>query len=421
MDMLTDDTVTGDQLVKAIEREQTALTTFLAGRAELDDDDRVTLGQFQKSLSGLRDLASSSEALNAFRDLGKATSDAQAEADELKATAVDKAFKSIAATVLDDEGSAAYLSSPFALGKSSSAVAVKGIMPALKAASGLVNTATATQGAELLRVAPREWLEQLWRPRTVLDLVTRGDSDFDSVEWVETIFTNNAAEVGEATALVGASGLKPDSLNENVVKQATAVTIAHLKHSTERALRNRGEVANLIENELSVGLEERIDLQLTAGNGTAPNMRGALATSGTQAQAFATDMITTLVKARTKVRLARSSSTPTVLLNPVDYEAWTLTKDGSGDYMFAGTLFGSEGVPGLLGMRFVESETIPAGVAIVADWASATLQTIDAERIVWTDSHMDYFARNIRSCRAEIDVLFSIRRPGQFVVADLTP
>ena len=406
-----------DELIKSIEREQNALTTFLAERAELTDDDRTTLAAHNQTLKSLRDLASSSEALNAFRDLAKQTTEAKnAEVDALNA----KAVKSLTEQIWDDEHQRAYLKSKIAPGRSSEAIKVDGLFSSLgvHGRKNLVSTSVAGQGAELLRAAPREILDLLWRPTTLLDLVDKATSDYDSLEWVETIFTNNAAEVEEATALVGTSGIKPDSDNEMVVRVANAVTIAHLKHATERALRNRGELARLIETELTKGLDERIDLQIAAGNGVGPNMLGVLATSGTQAQPFVTDMITTLVKARTKVSLADATGSVTVVMNPLDYENLLLTVAPGGGYLFAGALFGTGSVS-ILGMNFVQSRIMPVGVAIVADWSSALLQTIDNDRIAWTDSHQDYFARNIRSCRAEIDVLFRIQRPAQFVVTDL--
>lgn len=404
-----------DELIKSIEREQKSLTAFLAERAELTDEDRVTLKARNDTLKDLRDLASSNEALGKFRDLAKQTTEAQEAADAAEAARVDAAFKSIAKTVMDDEQSSAYLKSAFAMGRESAPVKVSGILPQRK---NLVSTAVAGQGEELLRTLQLPMLDLLWRPRTLLDLVSRGTSDADLLEWVETIFTNNAAEVEEATALVGSSGTKPDSDNEMVVRDAKSVTIAHLKHATEKALRNRGFLQGFIEDELSQGLDERIDEQIARGDGVGPNMLGILATSGTQAQAFTTDLITTLVKSATKVRLARSRNTPTVVLSPTNYEELLLTTGPGGGYLFPNALFGQGGV-NLLGMRFVDSEVIPVGTAVVGDWSSAHLLNIDSERIVWTDSHQDFFARNIRSCRAEVDVLFYVQRPSQFVLTDL--
>lgn len=394
-----------DDLLKRIDNEQDALTKFLGEHAVLTDADRVTLKGHSDTLKALRDVATEKMALSALRT----------KLDPSEPVTGNPAAKTLGAQVTDAETYTRAVGAVGALDPiRNGSVKVAGLLPASKAA--IVNTATATQGAELLTVDKR-LLEAITFPRSILDLVGRGSSDSDSIEWTIPAFTNNAAEVGEATSDTGGTGAKPISTNSWSVRSAGSVTIAHLKKITDKALRNRAQLRTMIEGELRNGLLDRIDTQLANGPGTGVTMRGMLAVSGTQAQAYVTSLLITAIKARTKLRRVGFTGTPTILLSPEDEEALLITAINLGAAQSLGVFLDGIGRMSLVGMPIVSSPNIAEGTAIIGNFATATLYDVGGgERIAWTDSDQADFGRNIYTCRAEVDVIFAVERPEQLVV-----
>ena len=386
-----------DQKLKGLE----AFHTKYSNGADVPAEEKAAAMADIESVKVLRELVDGKTALQAFKSAHAAAEEKAAE-DSARAKTAGEIFEAKAAEAPSGQ--------PFT-------VDLKGVWNPIGEKNLVTTTGLTPQGLNLTRRGVLAPLEMM-RPLTILDLVTRGTSDADSIEWVETTFTNNAREVEEASALAGTSGTKPDSDNTYTAKVATAVTIAHLKHVTEKTLRNRGYIQGLIEGELAWGLEARTNSQIIVGDGVNPNMRGVLNTSGIQAQAFSTDVFETVLKAVTKVRVGGRGQANAVVIDPAAYEAMLLTRDANGQFYFGGPGSLNPNIT-LWGVPVVQAEDCPKNTAIVADWRTANLLTIDSARIAWTDSHGDNFARNIKSCRAEVDVLFFIERPGQFIQAAL--
>lgn len=255
-----------------------------------------------------------------------------------------------------------------------------------------------------------------WRPRIFRDLVDVQTSDSPLIEFVRREFTNNAAGVAEATAVN--TGAKPESGHTFSEDSTTAKTIAHWEPVTRRMLNNVAQITGIIETDLSEGLEEVVDNQIVNGAGGA-DLTGILATSGIGSQAFVDDLFTTLLKAKTAVRIGGRSTATAMVLSPEDIEAIRLTRyEAGGMFIYGGPQ--QQGPVTIWGVPAVESEVVTEGTAIVADWKKAKLYDVEAASIAWTDSHSDFFIRNIEVCRAELDVALAIFRPAAFVEVELT-
>uniref|UniRef100_UPI00117A93C3 phage major capsid protein n=1 Tax=Lentzea kentuckyensis TaxID=360086 RepID=UPI00117A93C3 len=139
------------------------------------------------------------------------------------------------------------------------------------------------------------------RPLMLRDLITPGTTESDTVEYVRvTGFTNAAAPVAEATST--ANGTKPESSLTTAKVSTPVKTIAHWIPATKRALSDAAQIRTLIDNFLEYGLEEELEDQIVAGDGTGENFEGLATVSGTQSQAWDTDLLTTTRRAKTKVR-----------------------------------------------------------------------------------------------------------------------
>lgn len=276
-------------------------------------------------------------------------------------------------------------------------------------------------------------LDAFKRPLRLRDLVTPGTTTSDSIEYVRmTSVTNNAAPVAEATsaanptapggagALVNnaGGGYKPESGLAAVKINTTVKTLAHWMPMTKRAISDAAQVVTLIDAFLRYGLEEELEDQMVSGDGTGENFEGVSNVSGVQSQAWDTDAFTTLRKAKTKVRTVGRSIANGVLLNPVDLEMLDLLQDNENRYYFGGPS-GVGSAQTVWNMPIIETESVPAGTAYVGDWRKAILWDRQQATIQMTDSHMDFFVRNLVVILAEMRAAFGVIQPNAFVEVDL--
>jgi hypothetical protein len=277
--------------------------------------------------------------------------------------------------------------------------------------------------------------EAFQRPLTLRDIVTQGTTTSDTVEYVRmTSFTNNAAPVAEATSSASPTapasvpgalvpnpggGYKPESAFAAAKVTTPVRTIAHWIPITKRALSDPAQIKTLIDNFLRYGLEEELEDQMISGDGTGENFDGLGNVSGVQAQAWDTDILTTLRRAKTKVRTVGRSIANAYLLNPADLETVDLLQDNEGRYYFGGP--GGVGSASVLwGLPVIETEAVPAGTGYVGDFRKAILWDREQASVTMTDSHADFFVRNIVAILAEMRAAFGVIQPNAFVEVDLT-
>lgn len=255
------------------------------------------------------------------------------------------------------------------------------------------------------------------RPLTILSLITRGTTTSDLVEYVrQGTPTNAAAPVAEATNL--STGTKPESAMAFSVIQEAVKTIAHWIPVTRRILSDVKQIKMYIETFLRYGIQEELEDQMLTGSGVGENFTGILNVSGTQAQAFDTDLLTTTRKARTKVILGGRAKPTAYVMNPLDWELFDLLKDSEARYYFGGPL--AIGTPRLWGVPVVESEGITQGTSVLGDWKYAALWDREQTQIYFSDSHADFFIKNLIAFLAEGRYAFGVIRPSAFVEIDLT-
>ena len=275
------------------------------------------------------------------------------------------------------------------------------------------------------------------RPLMLRDLVTNGTTTSDTVEYVRvTGVTNNAAPVAEATssgpqtvsgaALVNAAGggYKPESGIATAKVTEPVRTIAHWIPITKRAMSDAAQVLTLIDNFLQYGLEEELEDQMIAGDGTGENFMGLANVSGVQTQAAVvapdpSPLLATLRQAKTKVRIVGRSVPNGYVMHPTDVEKLDLLVDNENRYYFGGpggSYVSQGGAAGpLWNLPIVESEAVPAGTAYIGDWRKAILWDREQASITMTDSHSDFFVRNLVAILAELRACFGVIQPSAFV------
>ncbi|MGK9222063.1 MULTISPECIES: phage major capsid protein [unclassified Microbacterium] len=312
---------------------------------------------------------------------------------------------------------------------------LKGIFPNRKA---LVTGSSDTSGGAFVNPDITGIYEALGRPKlTARDLISVRQTGSDTVEFVRQLTQpNSAAPVPEATTadaptsggtagpLIPAAGggYKPEGSISFQKVTETVKTIAEWIPATKRGIADAAQLRGLIDDELLADLAQTEEDQILNGDGTGENFRGILETTGIQAQAYSatvTDLdplLETTLKARTKVLVGGRAVPTGYMLNPLDWERIQLARLAKNPQNEAITA----GVPTLHGLPVVESENIAQGVGLVGDFRKAILWDREQASISITDSHADFFIRNLVAILAEERAAFGVTRPAAFVEIDLT-
>lgn len=241
----------------------------------------------------------------------------------------------------------------------------------------------------------------------------------------QTTKMSAAAPVAEAnvTTYSGAtgevSGEKPEDALAFEMASEMVKTIAHWIPATKRALSDASQIRGIIDQELRDDLAEELEDQMLNGSGVGENFTGILNTAGILTQTWDTDMFTTTRKAITALKTTGRTRTPTAwLMNPSDWEAFDLATDDNGRFYWGGPL--AQGQRTLWGYPVVESELKGEGSAMLADWRKAVLWDRERATITVSDSHEDFFIRNMVAILAEMRAAFGLIRPSAFIEVDLT-
>jgi HK97 family phage major capsid protein len=261
-------------------------------------------------------------------------------------------------------------------------------------------------------------------PLNIMGLVSRRTTTSDLVEFVrQTVKVQEAAPVPEAnvTEYSGATGEESGEKPEGEMafeKVTTPVkTIAVWIPATKRALSDAAQIRGLIDQELRDDLMEELEDQIVNGDGTGENFTGLVNTSGLLTQAWNTDLLTTIRKARTALRVLGRSNPTAIVMHPNDAERLDLLKDSSGRYYFGGPINGD--TSRVWRVPVVESETQVEGSGIMGDWRKAVVWDREQASIQVSDSHADFFIRNMVAILAELRAAFGVIRPSAFIEVEL--
>ncbi len=263
------------------------------------------------------------------------------------------------------------------------------------------------------------------RPLVLRDLITRRTTTSDTVEFVrQTAKVTQSVPVPEAnvTTYAGSTGqvegVKPEGAMAFEKVTATVKTIACWIPATKRALSDAAQLRGLIDDELRADLEEDLEDEIVGGDGSGEHFTGIQHTSGVLTQGWDTDLITTTRKALTTVRVTGRARPTAWLLHPNDNERIDLLKDGQNRYYYGGPFVDREGL--LWRLPRVECEAVDEGIGLLGDFRKAVIWDREQATISVSDSHEDFFIRNMVAILAEMRAAFGLIRPSAFCRVPLT-
>lgn len=236
------------------------------------------------------------------------------------------------------------------------------------------------------------------------------------VHYVERSNGRWVAEIQESEG-----DLKKEQALAFTVKQAGPVTIAHWLPITKQALRRAPQLRAYIDNELIIGVRLAEDEQLLYGDGSAGSLQGLMTNPNVQdynASGRAKSGDTRIDTIRRSVTLLRNLFyRPTgVVVNPFDWEAIELQKDGEQRYLWVSVTEG--GVPRLWRVPVIDTPTMEEDEFLIGDFnMGANLWDLETANVQvgWKN---DDFIRNQLAILGEEDVIFTTEHPKAFVKGD---
>jgi len=257
-------------------------------------------------------------------------------------------------------------------------------------------------------------------PLVLRSLISIRTTTSDLVHFVrQTRQVQEAAPVPEAnvTEYSGAtgeeSGEKPEGAIGFEPVTTPVKTIAVWIPATKRALSDAAQIRGIIDQELRADLDEEFEDQILNGDGIGENFTGILNTAGILLQAWNTDLLTTIRQARTTLLVTGRARPTAMICHPNDAETLDLIRDNDGRFYFGGPISG--GVQQVWRVPLVECQTMTEGFGLMGDFRKCVVWDREQSNIQVSDSHADFFIRNMVAILAEMRAAMGVIRPSAFI------
>lgn len=230
----------------------------------------------------------------------------------------------------------------------------------------------------------------------------------------EASWTNDAAGVTQGSA-------KPESDITFEQYNVPVETIAHWIKVSNQLLADAPAIAAYINTRLRDGLAQKVDSQLLNGNGTAPNLSGLTDTGNfTAYTATAGDNLVDAIN-RAKYALWAVGNMPdTVIVNPADWSAMELAREGAGTGAYLYGLPGMAAGMNPFGVRVVISNNMTAGKFLIGALNNSAMVYNRQGATVEMGYINDDFTKNLVTIRAEERLGLGVERPTAILYGDFT-
>lgn len=242
----------------------------------------------------------------------------------------------------------------------------------------------------------------------VADLFAKGTTGANTIRYVqEDTFTNAAVEVAEGTT-------KPEASWDTSEVDAPVRKIAVTAKVTDELFADFPAMAAYINQRLPYMVALREDVQLLTGNGTAPNLKGILNTSGIQTQAKGADPVFTAAYKAMVLILSVGFFVPDgFVFNPLDWQDVVTAQDTTGRYIYGNPA--DTAMARLWGLPVVTTMAITQNTALCGSFQlGAQIFYRQGITVESTNSNEDDFKKNLIAIRAEQREALAVYRPKAF-------
>ena len=249
------------------------------------------------------------------------------------------------------------------------------------------------------------------RPPVVRDLIAPGRTTSNLVQFMEEkTFTNAAAAVAEAAA-------KPESTLVFEAATSPVQKLAHWIPATNEILDDVAQMASYIDSRLRIGLQLTEDDELLNGTGIAPHLLGFLQLPNLAAAvARGADTNADCVAKQIAAIATAVNLMPTgIVMHPSNFLSIQLAKNANGDYTSGEGPLAPLPRRVLWGLPCALTTAIALGSALVGSFATAA-QIFDKTgiRVDVSNSHSDFFVKNLVAVRAEERLALAVYRQEAF-------
>ncbi|WP_427183731.1 phage major capsid protein [Bordetella bronchialis] len=251
------------------------------------------------------------------------------------------------------------------------------------------------------------------RPLRLLDVLPSRPIAADSSEYVQLNATGDAAEQdheGDEKAEIDIDG--------SLVRADIATIAAHTTASRQ-VLSDHAALQAAIDTMIRNKLLTRLENQIINGTGAQGKIKGLLTLATTFIPTIGTTPADIIGESLT--RQANYGYLPNlIIMNPMDWFRIQITKTATEEEY----LFGSPTMPvppALWNAAIVATPSVAEGTALTVDTAFTTVLDRENPSVMLSNSHKDYFTRNLVAILGELRAGLEVLDTGAIYKMDLTP
>jgi len=204
-------------------------------------------------------------------------------------------------------------------------------------------------------------------------------------------------------------------------------TVAHFIRISRQLAGDNLALAAYVNTRMTYGVNRRVETQLGAGDGVAPNLSGIADTGNFTAHGYAAAALGTLKKVVLIRKIigdlwAAGGVADAILLNPADFAQLEIDMFDTNANNLVRFSTDAAGQARLFGVPIIQSNGIVADTVYVGAFAMAgTVYNREGIVVEMSDSDSTNFTTNLITIRAERRLALTIERPTQIIGGDLTP
>jgi len=281
---------------------------------------------------------------------------------------------------------------------------------------GSTPTKVGTDGPKATSLAPSLYAGVFGTPNVpqkIEPLIPHIAVTTDSVDYVTVADTIGAAGVAEAGAI-------PESKFTPTLAKANVVNVAHYTKITKQLADDAPALAAYINTKMLYGLQNKVEDQIVNGNGTAPQLKGLLATGSY------TDASAQLAGAKNRFDLllllqgvaeTAAYEPEALVLNPMTWAQLAMEKDSQDRYLLGGP--GLAANKSVWGIPVVTSSAVPAGKFIFGNFTQ-TVTIYDRQQVAveMTGTNEDDFTHYLYTIRASRRLALAVEVPAGIFAGD---
>jgi HK97 family phage major capsid protein len=249
-------------------------------------------------------------------------------------------------------------------------------------------------------------------PVVMSELFASGTTSSNVIQYMEEQPTSiNAA------AAVAEGAVKPESTLIFQNKTSKVEKIATWLPVSDEFLEDQPGLRSYIDARLRLFVLLELDDQILNGTGVSPELLGLLVrTDLTPPLAVGTATSLDAIAAQiSAVEQASQLPVDGIVLNDADWLKFSLVKTTTGEYIGASP-FETPATPTLFGRRVARTPKMPAGTAVVGAFRTGGGQLFQKGglNVQASNSHSDFFIKNLTALRAELRMALVLLRPVAF-------